>query len=68
MTKFWELLEESVILQATLALVLLFLMVYLVVTRQPIPEIIAASFTFILGFYFGEKGKLELRKLVSPKQ
>ena len=50
-----ELLRESVLVQATLALLLSGTIVYLVVVGQPIPETLLSAFWAVLGFYFGSK-------------
>ena len=62
MDKFLELLEESVLIQATMALGLLGTIIYLVVNKMPVPEILTNGFLLILGFYFGSKTAVEARK------
>ena len=62
MDKFLELLEESVLIQATMALGLLGTIIYLVVMQMPVPEILTNGFLLILGFYFGSKTAVEARK------
>lgn len=63
MSKFWELLEESVLIQAIMALSLLITIVYLVVQEMPIPDILTNAFLLILGFYFGSKTVVEAKKM-----
>lgn len=58
MAKFWELLEESVITQATVTLALVGAVIYMVVTGQEIPEGLFGLASMALGFYFGAKGAL----------
>jgi hypothetical protein len=50
-----ELLRESVLVQAILALLLAGSIVFLVVTGQEIPEILLSAFWVVLGYYFGSK-------------
>lgn len=51
----WELLRESVIVQALLALVCMAVVCYLAATSQPIPDVLVNALMLILGFYFGSK-------------
>lgn len=62
MTKFWELLEESVLIQAIMALAILLTIIYLVVKQLPVPDILTNGFLLILGFYFGSKTAVEAKK------
>lgn len=55
MQTFWTLLKESVILQAVLTLSVWGAVLYLAVTRQPIPDILSMAANLVLGFYFGSK-------------
>jgi len=52
---FWSLLRESVIVQGIMTLMLWGAIVYLAVTAQPIPELLATGGVAILGFWFGSK-------------
>lgn len=52
---FWILLKESVILQATLTVLIWAAVVYLSVTGQEIPSLLETAAGLILGFYFGAK-------------
>lgn len=63
MAKFWELLEESVLIQAIMALGLLGTIVYLTVQGREVPDILTNGFLLILGFYFGSKTVVEAKKL-----
>lgn len=63
MTKFWELLQESVLIQASMALGLLGTIIYLTVQGQEVPDILTNGFLLILGFYFGSKTIVEAKKL-----
>jgi len=62
MAKFWELLRESVILQAIIALVLTGVICYLYVIGQDVPESLVQALFVILGFYFGSKSAELLRR------
>jgi Na+/H+ antiporter NhaC len=53
--KFWELLKESVILQAVLALLFACAVCYLYVTGQEVPQELTSLLGIIIGFYFGSK-------------
>lgn len=63
-SKFWELLEESVLIQAIMALGMLGSIIYLVVAQLPVPDILVNGFLLILGFYFGSKSTVEAKKTV----
>jgi uncharacterized membrane protein YfcA len=58
--RFWDLLEKSVILQATITLVFAGTVVYLIVVNRPVPEIIGYALSSILGFYFGSKSQQQI--------
>lgn len=60
MQTFWDLLQESVIVQAIITVLVIGADVYLVVTGQPIPQMLTDLTGVIVGFYFGSK--LALRK------
>lgn len=64
MAKFWELLEESVLIQAIIALSLLGAIIYLVIIQAPVPDILVNGFLLVLGFYFGSKAQVEARKTI----
>jgi len=57
MTKFWELMEESVILQGILTVGVWGAIIYLVVAGKPVPDILSAGGMGILGFWFGTKSQ-----------
>jgi len=52
---FWEQFAKSNIISGVLALSLTGAVVYLAVTGQPIPELLGAALTSIIGFFFGTK-------------
>lgn len=55
MSKFWELLEKSVLVSGVLAVTVVGSVVYLAVTGDPIPEALSIAMGTIIGFFFGAK-------------
>jgi len=64
MTKFWELLEESVIIQGTLALATTGAVIYEVVAKGTVTQELLGGWLLILGFFFGSKGQVQVQKAV----
>ena len=62
MDKFWELMEESVIVQASLSLGLGGAVIYLAVTGKPVPDLLSAMFGTVMGFWFGTKAQQMVHK------
>lgn len=62
MSKFWELLESSVIVQSVVTLILVTAVVYLGVTGKVIPDALLNMAILALGFYFGSKAQLTGRQ------
>ena len=60
MKKFWELFERSVIVQATITLILVGGVVYMYIAGREPPETLLQMLFLVLGFYFG--GKVENSK------
>lgn len=58
MARFWELLEQSVIVQALVTLALVGSVVYLTVTGQAVPDALLNLALIALGYYFGAKAQL----------
>jgi len=58
MNKFFELLQQSVIIQATVTLILTGVIAYLWIKGVTVPQELLYSFGVILGFYFGSKSQL----------
>lgn len=52
---FWSLLQESVIMQAVITLALIITLCVLIIMGAPIPEVLSASTTLVLGYFFGAK-------------
>lgn len=55
MDRFWDLLQESVVVSGLVALVLVGTCCYLWVKGQPVPELLEAALMMVLGFFFGVK-------------
>jgi hypothetical protein len=51
--RFWDLFEKNVIISGVLAIGLGGAIVYLAVTGQPIPEILAGLTGTVIGYFFG---------------
>lgn len=62
MTKFWELLEESVIVQSLVTLIVVCVVSYMVVAQQAMPAEMWTLTALILGYWFGSKGQVTSRK------
>ena len=60
--KFLQLLEDSVILQASLTLAIWGVVLYMAVTNQEIPQLVGAGAGVILGYYFGNKQAIAIQK------
>lgn len=58
MDTFWQLLRESVLIQGTVTLGLVFACIYMVIAGQPIPEGLYNMTLLTLGFYFGAKSTI----------
>lgn len=72
MAKFWELLEESVLVQSTVTLVAIGVTSYLVLVGQDVPKEWWTVIGIIIGFWFGSKvqieGKRAQRRLVEQTE
>ena len=55
MSKFWELMEESVIVSGAIALSCVGSVVYLACLGKPIPDILVNVTMIVVGFFFGGK-------------
>ena len=64
MSKFLELLEASVVLQAVLTVLIWGAVIYLVVTGQSVPDVLSSAAFVIFGYYFGDKSaKMTIKAL-----
>lgn len=59
--KFWELLKASVLVQATIALVITLTICYLYGTEKTVPTELVNLLSLILGFYFGSKAQQQVK-------
>jgi hypothetical protein len=64
MDKLYELLRESVLIQAIMALTCLGVMVYMAVQEVAAPDVFNDAFWLILGFYFGGKTTVQAGQIV----
>jgi len=55
MDKFWELLEKSTIVSGVVTVMLVGSCVYLWVTKQPVPDLLATALTIVLAYFFADK-------------
>ncbi len=62
MDKFWELFQQSVIIQGLVTLILVVTLCILFLTGRPIPELLAAIASLVLGFWFGSKSQHAIEK------
>jgi hypothetical protein len=60
--RFWKLLEESVIVQATITLIMVIAVTYMYVSGQEVPDALINFVALILGYYFGSKTQLAARR------
>ena len=57
MTKFWDLVGQSVIVQGVVTMSLVFACIYMAVIGQEIPSLIENATFIALGYYFGSKSQ-----------
>lgn len=62
MDKFWQLFQESVIVQALITLALVATFCYMLATGQTVPELLSTAMMLVLGFYFGSKTQQAITK------
>ena len=55
MDKFWELMEQSVIVQGLVTLVFVVTACVIMAQGNAVPELLQAALMLILGWYFGSK-------------
>jgi len=61
MERFWQLFEESVIVQACIALAMVITICAMVVLGRDIPDLMTNALMLVLGFYFGSKSEQRVR-------
>ena len=64
-SKFWDLLEQSVLTSGVISVMLIGSVCYLSVTGAPIPDLLTVATSVILGFFFGAKVEASARRMVS---
>jgi len=62
MSKFWELLQESVIVQGSVTLILVGTICYLAIAGREIPEYLVAASGLALGYFFGSKTQQRIER------
>jgi len=55
MTKFWELMSESVITQALITVMVLGVWIAMLIIGKPIPELLNTLVAVVVSFFFGSK-------------
>ena len=62
MDKFWDLLQQSVIVQSVVTLVLVTTLCIMFATGRPVPDLLAQITLLVIGFWFGSKVQLALSR------
>ena len=57
MDKFWQLVQDSVIVQGLVTLSLTGSVIYLAVAGRPVPDLLGSATLLSLGYYFGSKSQ-----------
>jgi hypothetical protein len=57
MDKFWQLLQESTLIQGAVTLALVGAVIYLSCTGQEIPTLLETMSGIVVGFWFGQKAQ-----------
>jgi hypothetical protein len=57
MERFWELLQESVLVQGSVTLVLVVTLCFMFATGRPVPDTLIGFAMLVLGFWFGTKSQ-----------
>lgn len=63
MDKFLDLLGKSVIVSGLIALALVGTSCYLFATGQPVPDLLAALVTSVLGYFLGSKAESAINRM-----
>lgn len=58
MDKFWDLFQQSVIVQSAVTLVLVVTLCYMFAIGAAIPDLLAQVTLLVIGFWFGSKATL----------
>ena len=67
MKKFWQLLQESIIVQSLITLLFAGATVYLFVVKSEVPDELLALTSVTLGFWFRSKNTHDLKLLARTK-
>lgn len=62
MEKFWDLLQESVIVQSLVSLILVLTLCFMFVTGREIPQLLTNITLLVFGFWFGSKSSAFITK------
>lgn len=62
MDKFWQLLQESVIVQSLVTLALVITLCVMFATGQPVPDLLAQITLLVVGYWFGSKTQMILNR------
>ncbi len=62
MSKFWDLFEQSIIIQGIITLVVIGVIAYLYIVGRNVPQELWSLFGLIIGYYFGSKSQMEVRR------
>ena len=68
MEKFWELLEESVLVQSIIALGCIIVILILYASQQAVPPTLVDIVMLILGFYFGSKSTQQTQTIAKSQR
>jgi len=63
MTTFWELLKQSVIVQALITLILTGVIAYMYIAQIAIPNELFTIYGIVVGYYFGSKTQQYINKV-----
>ncbi len=63
MDRFWDALQNSTILQASISTILVLTICYLFIAGRPIPELLASLTTLVFGFWFGSKSQQQSARI-----
>ncbi|MDY7078024.1 MAG: hypothetical protein SXV54_14000 [Chloroflexota bacterium] len=62
MSKFWDLVRESIIFSGTIALILVVTCCWMWVQGDAVPDALMAALTMVLGYFFGAKAVKDIRR------
>jgi hypothetical protein len=62
MDKFWELFQQSVIIQGVVTLILVVTLCVMFIRGQAIPELLGVISSLVLGYWFGSKSQHAIEK------